>query len=231
MKRFLIIALCIFSVCIVSCSKNQETQSATVQSVSSFKVETAKQGYFYAMGNNFATMYTQYYEDMDLDAFMAGIQAYKDGTVLSDSEIEEFINRYSEEVLRQMGEKNLAAANSFLEENKKKEGVITTASGLQYKVNVQGSGNTPSKDAQVEVKYTLTDINGNVLNTSGDNTVFFYLSSVISGFSEAVMQMNVGSRITAWIHPDLGYGKNGSNSVEPQSLLIFDIELVSFTEE
>ena len=229
MKRFLIIALCILSVCLVSCSKNSQTSA--VQSASNFKAETARQEYYYAMGNNFAYMYSQYYEDMNLDAFMAGIQAYKDGTVVSDSEIEAIVNRYSSEVMIQMGEENLAAANSFLEENKKQEGVVTTASGLQYKVLVQGSGNTPSKDAQVEVKYTLKDINGNVLNTSGDSSVFFYLTDVITGFSEAVMQMNVGSKITAWIHPDLGYGVNGSSSVEPQSLLIFDIELVSFTED
>jgi len=231
MKRILIIALCILSVCLVSCSKNETAQTASVQAVSNYKPETARQEYYYAMGNNFANMYSQYYEDMDLDAFMAGIQTFKDGTVISDAEIETIVNRYYDEVIAQMAETNLAAANAFLEENKKQDGVVTTASGLQYKVNVQGSGNKPSKDAQVEVKYTLTDIKGNVLDTSGDNTVFFYLSSVIDGFSEAVMQMNVGSRITAWIHPDIGYGVNGSNSVEPQSLLIFDIELVSFTEE
>ena len=183
------------------------------------------------MGNNFAYMYSQYYEDMDLDAFMAGIQAYKDGTVVSDSEIEAIVNRYSSEVMIQMGEENLAAANSFLEENKKQEGVVTTASGLQYKVLVQGSGNTPSKDAQVEVKYTLKDINGNVLGSTGDESYYYNLSEVVPGFREALMLMNPGSSITAWIHPDLGYGENGTSNIEPQSLLVFDIELISITEE
>ena len=226
MKRFLIIALCILSVCLVSCAKKDAAQS-----VSNFKAETPRQEYYYAMGNNFANMYSQYYEDMDLDAFIAGIQAYKDGTVVSDAEIEEIVNRYYDEVLVQMAAENLAAANAFLEENKKQEGVVTTASGLQYKVHVQGSGNTPSNNAQVELKYTLKDIDGNVLGSTGDESYYYNLSEVVPGFREALMLMNPGSSITAWIHPDLGYGENGTSNIEPQSLLVFDIELISITEE
>jgi len=227
MKKYLIIAVCLLSVCLVACSKN----NSTAQADSEFKPETARQEYYYAMGNNFAKMYSQYYEDMDLDAFMAGIKTYKYGTVISDEDIETIVNRYYNEVLAGMAETNLAVANAFLEENGKKEGVVTTKSGLQYKVLQQGSGNTPTAGAMVEVKYTLSNLSGEVLDTSGGESVFFYLTDVIPGFSEAVMTMNPGSKITAWIHPDLGYGENGSGSVEPQSLLVFDIELVSVTEE
>ena len=226
MKKLIIVLFCILSVLFVSCSKNQETTAVT-----EFKAETARQEYYYAMGNNFAKMYSENYEDMDLDAFIAGIQYYKDGNVVSDAEINDIVNRYYAEILEKMAVTNLAAAQAFLAENTKKEGVVTTDSGLQYKVLVQGSGNTPSKNAKVDVIYTLTDLNGNVIGTSGENAVSFDLNSVVAGFAEAVMKMNVGSKITAWIHPDLGYGKQGSPTVEPQSLLIFDIELVSFTEE
>ncbi len=225
MKKLLIVLLCILSVCLVSCSKNQNN------AVSEFKAETARQEYYYAMGNNFAKAYTENYEDMDLDAFMAGIQYYKDGNVVSDAEINDIVNRYYAEILEKMAVTNLAAAQAFLAENAKKDGVVTTDSGLQYKVLVQGSGNTPSKNAKVEVVYTLTDLNGKVIDTSGEKGVSFNLGNVVKGFSEAIMHMNVGSKITAWVHPDLGYGKQGSPTVEPQSLLIFDIELVSFTEE
>ncbi len=226
MKKLMIVLFCILSVCFVSCSKNQNNSTVT-----EFKAETARQEYYYAMGNNFAKAYTENYEDMDLDAFIAGIQYYKDGNVVSDAEIDAIVNRYYTEKLEQMAVNNLAAAEAFLAENTKKDGVITTNSGLQYKVLVQGSGNTPSKNANVNVIYTLTDLNGKVIGTSGENTVSFDLENVVAGFAEAVMQMNAGSKITAWIHPDLGYGKQGSPTVEPQSLLIFDIELVSFTEE
>ena len=226
MKKMMIILICLLSVCFVSCSKNQSAAPA-----GEFKAENARQEYYYAMGNNFAKMYSQYYEDMDLDAFMAGINAYKYGTVISDADIETIVNRYYNEVVAKMAETNLAAANAFLEENGKKDGVITTKSGLQYKILEQGSGNTPSASAMVEVKYTLSDLAGNVLDTSGDEGVFFFLTDVIPGFSEAVMLMNPGTKITAWIHPDLGYGENGSGSVGPQSLLVFNIELVSVTEE
>lgn len=226
MKKILIIAACLLSVCLVACSKNTAAQAD-----SEFKAETARQEYYYAMGNNFANMYSQYYEDMDLDAFMAGIKDYKYGKIVSDAEIEDIVNRYYNEMLAVKAETNLAAANAFLEENGKKEGVVTTQSGLQYKVVQQGSGNTPSAGAMVEVKYTLSNLSGEVLDTSGDESVFFFLTDVIPGFSEAVMTMNPGSKITAWIHPDLGYGENGSGSIEPQSLLVFDIELVSVTEE
>ena len=226
MKKLIIVLFCILAVFFVSCSKNQETTAVT-----EFKAETARQEYYYAMGNNFAKMYSENYEDMDLDAFIAGIQYYKDGNVVSDAEINDIVNRYYAEILEKMAVTNLAAAQAFLAENTKKDGVVTTDSGLQYKVLVQGSGNTPSKNAKVDVIYTLTDLNGNVIGTSGENAVSFDLNSVVAGFAEAVMKMNVGSKITAWIHPDLGYGKQGSPTVEPQSLLIFDIELVSFTEE
>ena len=226
MKKLMIVLLCILSVCFVSCSKNQNNSVVT-----EFKAETARQEYYYAMGNNFAKAYTENYEDMDLDAFMAGIQYYKEGNVVSDAEIEDIIKRYSAEMLEQIAVNNLAAAEAFLAENKKQDGVITTNSGLQYKVLVQGSGNTPSKNAKVNVIYTLTDLKGNVIGTSGENAVSFDLDNVVAGFAEAVMKMNTGSKITAWIHPDFGYGKQGSPVVEPQSLLIFDIELVSFTEE
>ena len=226
MKKYLIIALCVLSVCLAACSGN-----STAQTTSEFKAETSKQEYFYAMGNYYANLYSQYYEDMDFDAFIAGMKAYENGKVISDADIEAAVNNYYNEMYAEIAEKNLAAANAFLEENGKKEGVVTTQSGLQYKVVQQGSGNTPSASAMVEVKYTLSDISGNVLDTSGDESVFFFLTDVIPGFSEAVMAMNPGSIITAWIHPDLGYGENGSGSVEPQSLLVFDIELVSVTED
>jgi len=125
---------------------------------------------------------------------------------------------------------NLKEAEDFLASNKDVEGVMTTDSGLEYLVTTPGEGDSPTIDSTVTVDYELTTLDGTVLDSSiqRNETATFALTDVVPGFAEAVMIMNQGETITAWIHPDLGYGEAGNQSVEPNSLLIFTITLHSF---
>lgn len=124
---------------------------------------------------------------------------------------------------------NLSDAEAFLDFNKNNnEGVVVTASGLQYQVLNAADGPKPQATDTVEVNYQLQMIDGVVIESSYDRgeTAHFGVTQVIPGFSEALLNMNVGSVVRTWIHPDLGYGANGTENILPNSLLVFDIELV-----
>jgi len=155
---------------------------------------------------------------------------YNIDVVMSDEEMKACIDEYAalvqEEYNRQMEEMskaNLQRAEEFLAENGKKEGVVTTDSGLQYIVTKASEGERPSKESTVNVNYRLTDLDGNVLDQN-DN-ISFGLANVVPGFSEAVAAMHVGESITCYVHPVLGYGEYGTGSIAPNTLLIFDITL------
>ncbi|MDD4572747.1 MAG: FKBP-type peptidyl-prolyl cis-trans isomerase N-terminal domain-containing protein [Sphaerochaeta sp.] len=130
--------------------------------------------------------------------------------------------------LEEVAVTNLVDAEAFLEANKANDGVIETASGLQYQVLTPAEGPKPTDMDTVEVNYQLQLIDGTLIESSYDRgeTAHFPVTQVISGFSEALLNMNVGSVVRTWIHPDLGYGANGTESILPNSLLVFDIELV-----
>lgn len=131
-----------------------------------------------------------------------------------------------------LAQRNLEEAESFLAMNANKEGVVTTETGLQYTILEEGSGPKPTLEDQVEVHYTLYLINGQILESSKDSgqSVHFSTSNLIEGFTEALLAMNVGSKVRTWIHPALGYGEYGSQAIEPNTLLIFEIELLGIDE-
>ncbi len=120
--------------------------------------------------------------------------------------------------------------NKFLEENGKKEGVFTTASGLQYKVLKEGKGEKPSAKDSVEVNYEGKLVDGSKFDSSYDRgqTISFPLSGVIPGWTEGVQLMSVGAEYEFYIPYNLGYGEQGYPPVIPPfSTLIFKVELVS----
>lgn len=142
-----------------------------------------------------------------------------------------YVNQLMEDYMAQletMAAQNLQRAENFLAENALVEGMISTDSGLQYEVVREGDGASPAADDTVIVNYTLRDIDGNQIESATDAQ--FNLSSLIPGFAEVVQTMKVGGETIAYMHPDLAYGQNGAGSVEPNSLLIFDIELTGILE-
>ena len=122
----------------------------------------------------------------------------------------------------------IAAGKKFLEENKLKEGVITTESGLQYEVIKMGKGAKPTATDKVKVHYhgTLTD--GTVFDSSVDRgePITFALNQVIPGWTEGVQLMHVGSKFRFYVPQELGYGARQAGSIPPYSTLIFEVELL-----
>lgn len=126
--------------------------------------------------------------------------------------------------------KNRAEGASYLAENAKKEGVITTDSGLQYKSLVTGNGAKPSKSDKVKVHYRGTLIDGTVFDSSYDRgePITFPVTGVIAGWIEGLQLMNVGSKFELAIPSNLAYGANGSGgAIGPDATLIFEVELLA----
>lgn len=129
--------------------------------------------------------------------------------------------------LEELASKNLDDAESFLAINGKREGVVTTPTGLQYEVVKDSEGEKPLENDTVRVNYRLTYLDGR----EGDSSIrgipsTFDLSAMIPGFREGLMLMGVGSEFRFFVHPNLGYGVSGSTKIEPNTLLIFDVGLV-----
>lgn len=165
--------------------------------------------------------------------------AYQEGQLYTEDEMDAIFSAYAEklqaqmmEMLAEMASQNLAQAEEFLAENKNAEGVQTTDSGLQYKIERIGNGVVPNKDSVVRVDYELSLLDGQVMDSSYARGVpaEFPVSGVIPGFAEAVTLMPIGTKMRVWVHPSLGYGEGGTQDIEPNSLLIFDIEILGIVE-
>lgn len=126
--------------------------------------------------------------------------------------------------------KNRTEGAAYLAENAKKDGVITTDSGLQYKSLVAGSGAKPSKSDKVKVHYRGTLVDGTVFDSSYDRgePITFPVTGVIAGWIEGLQLMNVGSKFELAIPSNLAYGPNGSGgAIGPDAALIFEVELLA----
>jgi FKBP-type peptidyl-prolyl cis-trans isomerase FklB len=121
-----------------------------------------------------------------------------------------------------------AEGQKFLEENKKKQGVVTTASGLQYKIVKQGSGKKPTAADVVTVHYEGKLLDGTVFDSSYERKepAQFQIQGVIPGWQEGLQLMNEGSTFELYIPSDLAYGDMGNNGIPGGATLIFKVELI-----
>jgi FKBP-type peptidyl-prolyl cis-trans isomerase FklB len=129
-----------------------------------------------------------------------------------------------------MSEEKIDEGRIFLEENKKKEGVTTLESGLQYTVITKGTGPKPKLEDNVTTHYHGTLIDGTVFDSSVDRgePASFPVGGVIKGWTEALQLMNVGSKWKLFVPYDLAYGERGAGQqIGPYSTLIFEVELLS----
>ena len=139
---------------------------------------------------------------------------------------------YAKQMEEQYGE-NKAAGEKFLAENKKKEGVITTESGLQYKVLKAGNGPVPTANQRVKVEYEGKLIDGTVFDASskhGNEPAVFSPGQVIKGWTEALTMMPVGSEWELYIPQELAYGPQDQGTIKPFSTLIFNVKLIGIEE-
>lgn len=123
---------------------------------------------------------------------------------------------------------NAAAGNAFLTKNKTVKGVFTTPSGLQYRVIRQGAGKRPLPSDRVRVSYTGTLLDGTVFDSSEQHggPAEFDLGQVILGWTEGVSMMPIGGKYKFWVPSELAYGEKGNPAIEPNSTLVFEVELL-----
>ena len=175
--------------------------------------------------------------DLDIEAFMRGFRdAFaKKESLLTPQERTAAISRYKEQRLaalqadmEKLGKENAAAGAAFLEANAKAEGVVVTASGLQYRVLKMGTGAKPKARDTIKVHYEGSFLDGTVFDSSynrGEPAVF-QLDQVIPGWTEALQLLPVGSTTELFVPAKLGYGEAGAGPIAPNSMLKFKIELL-----
>ena len=196
----------------------------------------------YSVGYQFGQNLKKMHADLDAKVLSKGIEDAISGkeSLLSEEEMGSSLSNLREksmaavqQELKEKAEKNLVESEKFLAENKTKEGVKTTASGLQYKVLKEGEGPSPKLGDTVTVNYRGTLVDGTQFDSSYDRgePATFPLTGVIPGWTEALQLMKKGSKWMLYIPPDLAYGERGAgNRIPPNSTLIFEVELISFKE-
>ena len=181
-----------------------------------------------SMGNNFKSSGIQ---SLDIDDFANGVKAIYENIKpeMSYDEAKQIINEFFTRMQQEMTEKNREIGEKFLVENKKRAGVITLPSGLQYEVITEGKGAKPKATDRVKCQYEGQLINGQVFDSSvkrGEPAVFG-VNQVIPGWVEALQLMPVGSKWKLYIPSDLAYGEKGAGeAIAPNSTLIFEVELL-----
>ena len=174
-------------------------------------------------------------DSIEADLFYRGFtDALKQDTTHFKQSVAESYFREKQEADKKAKEEKLYGPNrrvgeEFLKENATKDSVITTATGLQYKVLVKGEGKVPQMTDKVQVNYEGRLVDGTVFDASakhGDKPAEFQPNQVIAGWTEALTMMPVGSKWQLYIPYRLAYGERATGNIKPYSTLIFDVELV-----
>jgi FKBP-type peptidyl-prolyl cis-trans isomerase len=196
------------------------------------QLKDQKDKFSYAVGLNIGMNFKRQNIDVNPDAILAGM---KDGISgkpqMTMDQIKGTMTAFEKDMQQKQteaGKKNAADADKFLAENKTKEGVKTTASGLQYKVMKEGTGAQPKAADTVTVNYRGTLTDGTEFDSSykRNEPATFPVAGVIKGWTEALQLMKVGSKYQLFIPPNLAYGEQGRPGIPPNSMLIFEVELM-----
>lgn len=174
--------------------------------------------------------------NLDNAEFDEGVHAAFDGkeTKITPEEANKLIQEYLQELTEKKAAEIKSVGEKFLEENKKNENVKVTASGLQYVVEKEGTGEQPAATDEVTVHYTGKLLDGTVFDSSVSRgePATFPLNRVIPGWTEGVQLMKEGAKYTFFIPSDLAYGPQGvPNAIPPHSTLIFDVELIKVVKK
>jgi len=215
--------------------------AALSQAALTAELETQEQKLGYIIGMDIGNSLKQQGADIDLPALFEAIETIYSGgePALSAEEAasirDAFIaeRRATVEAEREeLAAENAAEGEAFLRENRTKEGVMVTESGLQYQVLEQGEGPKPAAGDRVRVHYRGTLLDGQEFDSSytRGEPATFVLNQVIPGWTEGLQLMSVGSKYKFYIPSDLAYGPQGGRSIEPNSTLIFEVELLGIEE-
>lgn len=186
----------------------------------------------YAIGVSIATtVQQQNISELNLEKLLKAIEDVfgEQETKLTVKYSQTLLNEYISALKEKLELEKLEEMATFLDENKKKPGVVTLSSGLQYKVLKEGAGQSPMPKSKVKAHYKGTLMDGTVFDNSYDRgePIVFGVNQVIRGWQEALVRMKPGAKWMLYIPPYLGYGERDSGSIPANSLLIFEIELLS----
>jgi FKBP-type peptidyl-prolyl cis-trans isomerase len=243
MKLFKFLGAVVLASMVFSCNSKK--------TVTKESLKTEVDSVSYALGVNVANSIGASFEDVNRELFFAGYNSVLDSaeTIFDDSMAQTIIQMYlqknqakimqkqQEQAAKQMeaqfGDVK-AASEAFLAENKSKDGVKTTASGLQYSVITEGTGAKPTASSVVKVHYTGTSIDGTVFDSSVERgePAEFGVNQVIAGWTEGLQLMTVGSKYKFYIPQDLAYGSNPrpGGPIQPFEALVFEVELLEITQ-
>jgi FKBP-type peptidyl-prolyl cis-trans isomerase FklB len=213
-----------------SCNTRSGITSAKVQSPEdSLAYSLGIASYFYYMGDSLNINPVLFAKGM--------IDAENKKNTLDEQTAQGYVmsymqNRQAEKMKLQYG-KNIDEGEKFLAENKKREGVKETASGLQYEVITMGTGAKPGPEETVKVHYTGTLMDGTKFDSSVDRNepAVFGVNQVIKGWQEGIQLMPVGSKFKFYIPYELAYGANGTGPIPPYATLIFEVELLDIVKK
>ncbi|MBR3012222.1 MAG: FKBP-type peptidyl-prolyl cis-trans isomerase [Bacteroidales bacterium] len=240
-RKFLIVALAL-SVATVACSQNNTKLPDGTDAKALLPSKAQVDSVSYLLGINFGSFLKSYNfgEDLNYAQMKEGMVDFLKAE--GNQNDPEFVNQFKvnpelmNDLFNSFLEKrndylmalNLAKENSFLAANAKKDGVQTTDSGLQYKIIEAGNSVKPGPQDTVLVRYKGTLIDGTVFDEvdAESEPIRLTLDRVISGWTEGLQLIGEGGKAQLYIPSELGYGANGSGSIEPNSTLIFDVELV-----
>jgi len=205
----------------------------------------------YALGLDMGLKIKMNFDDINQNAYVQGMKNGIDSTnmLLDSKDLNTVINSYFQKKQQEkMKEQQEAAAKKaetdfadakaagekFLEENKTKEGVITTDSGLQYIVMNEGSGEKPVAASKVKVHYHGTLVDGTIFDSSVDRGTpsEFFANQVIKGWTEGLQLMSVGSKYKFFVPQELGYGATprAGGKIKPFDVLVFEVELLEIVQ-
>ena len=237
MKIKTIIAVALASMAIAACAQNNTPAELKALEPSKGQIDSVS----YLMGIQFAATVQGwgFGEDFNYNEVVKGFKdffnaegnpqsvEFMDQFKISPELMNEVFTNYIEKVSDFKAAKGAAEGNAFLAENKLKDGVGVTSTGLQYIIEEKGNGVVPKPEDTVEVKYKGTLLDGTVFDETGDETVSFPLNAVIAGWTEGIQLIGEGGKIRLFIPPQLAYGEAGAGGViGPNSTLIFDVDLV-----
>ena len=223
---------------LLACSPDG-TAPGEVRVAAQGKPESMEQRASYSIGYNLGRTLRDQGIEVDMGLIRQGISdGFEDAqALLTAEEMQAAINELQQAVQARISERrsregaaNLEAGESFLSENGQRDGVVTTASGLQYEVLTEGSGAKPSATSTVTVHYVGTLLDGTKFDSSVDRgqPAQFPLNRVIPGWTEGLQLMSVGSKYRLFVPAGLAYGEAGAGAdIGPNSTLIFEVELIA----
>jgi FKBP-type peptidyl-prolyl cis-trans isomerase FklB len=215
------------------------TQTPTPAAKTDAVLTTDKDKMSYSIGVTIGKNLQQQQADLNAEALAKGLKDVLTGgkLLLTDAELGDAMNAFQKDMIEKhqkamdaLADKNKKDGAAFLAANKTKPGVITLASGLQYKIVKAGNGKKPTAEDKVECNYRGTLVDGTEFDSSANHggPATFPVSGVIPGWTEALKLMPVGSKWQLFIPSQLAYGERGAGeSIGPDATLIFDIELLS----